>query len=351
MKIDGSEGVLLQPGDWIGRTITNADGTREQVIYRQGDPEYDEFVADFKEQLEPHLPRNFLMGSVGKSGTPGWKFIVQISDKFSQYYAGAIDEKELENTMEDIIADLRSGYADQGFDPDEFMPQLIRNVYDVARAKNIHEAHVQGWRDSRPLAALYNGSDRNSMDTIYYDAKYYYQSEEMKVTLQEMFQRIGRRYGISDLELPTDYEDGSILKGMYTSYNTFVNWDARTSMVSVGNMLDESMVPPKGFKFFYKGNDSCDNLYPSWLQPDGSPGPAIDDGVLHVWYGDWSFVGRVPVRQDGTRYPISVNMYDVVFKQGQNIPSEIIPMLKNFDFFSAIQCGAYKNTHPRNLPN
>ena len=159
MKIDGSEGVLLQPGDWIGRTVKNADGTTELVTYRQGDPEYDEFVADFKEQLEPHLPLNFTVDGIGKSGTPGWKFMVQISDKFSQYYAGTIDEKELENTIADIIADLRSGYADQGFDPDEFMPQLIRNVYDDARRSNIQQAYVQGWRDSRPLAALYNGSD------------------------------------------------------------------------------------------------------------------------------------------------------------------------------------------------
>ena len=349
MKIDGSEGVLLQPGDWIGRTVTNADGTREQVTYRRGDPEYDEFVADFKRQLEPHLPRNFMMDGIGKSGITGGMLGVRIINKFDQYYAGTIDEKELEDTIADVISDLRSGYADQGFDPDEFMPQLLSDVYYMARAGNIIGAYRQGWYDSRPLAALYNGSDVNSMDTIYYDSNYYYQTEEMVDTLDGMFQKIGQRYGVPEMDFQAIYDEKyPKSKNIYASYNTFINHEARMSLFPVGNMIDENLVPPKGFKFFYKGNDACSNLYPSWLQPDGSPGPVTSDGVLHVWYGDWSFVGRVPVRQDGTRYPISVNMFDVVSRQGRNIPGAIVPMLKNFDFFSCIQSGRYYETHPRN---
>ena len=67
-----------------------------------------------------------------------------------------------------------------------------RGDYGVARMDAITGAYHQGWLDSRPLAAQYNGHNGNTKDTIYYDAKYYYQSEDMKAALPEMFQRIGQ---------------------------------------------------------------------------------------------------------------------------------------------------------------
>lgn len=65
-----------------------------------------------------------------------------------------------------------------------------------------------------------------------------------------------------------------------------------------------------------------------------------------MWYDDWSFVGLVPARMDGTRYPTHVNMYDAVKAKTEDIPDAIEPFLKNFDFFSSIQRGKYLSTHP-----
>ena len=111
-------------------------------------------------------------------------------------------------------------------------------------------------------------------------------------------------------------------------------------------MIDETMVPPKGFKFFYKGNDSGTNNYKGIPSSDGAPESTFD-GILHVWYGDWSYVGRVPVRKDPTRFPISVNMYDAVAQKRADIPSDIVPMLKNFDFYTFFLSDQYEKTHPR----
>ena len=350
MNIYRADGITLGVKEFT-RTVTTPDGKKERVTYHEGDPEFDAYVETQRKQLEPALPIDFVSFGQGKSGAHGWQLKGQIRDKFDQYYAGEADMKDLERTISDVVSDLRSNYADQGFDPDEFMEDLLLDVYNVARASVITGAYNQGWLDSRSLAAQYNGHDGNTKDTIYYDAKYYYQSEDMKAALPEMFQRIGQRFGVPDLEVPTKYPDGSLLEEMYTSYNTYVNWSARWNFGPVGNMLDEGMVPPKDFKFFYKGNDSCSNIYPSTLPPEGSPGPDVDDGVLHVWYGDWSFVTRVPVRQNAKEYDAIVNMYDVISRHCRDIPEEIVPMLKNFDFFSCIQSGPYLKTHPRKLPS
>lgn len=349
MEIYRADGITLGVKEFT-RTVTTPDGKKERVTYHEGDPEFDAYVETQRKQLEPALPIDFVSFGQGKSGAHGWQLKGQIRDKFDQYYAGEADMKDLERTISDVVSDLRSNYADQGFDPDEFMEDLLLDVYNVARTSVITGAYNQGWLDSRSLAAQYNGHDGNTKDTIYYDAKYYYQSEDMKAALPEMFQRIGQRFGVPDLEVPTKYPDGSLLEKMYTSYNTYVNWNARNSFVCGGNMLDEGMVPPKDFKFFYKASDAYNSQPRCTLVSEDSPSPVPNNGVLHVWYGDWSLISRIPAQEDAEQFPRSVSMYDVVSKHCSDISEEIIPILKNFEFFSTTQKKAYLETHPRKLP-
>lgn len=201
MEIYSADGITLGVKEFT-RTVTTPDGKKERVTYHEGDPEFDAYVETQRKQLEPALPIDFVSFGQGKSGAHGWQLEGQIRDKFDQYYAGEADMKDLERTISDVVSDLRSNYADQGFDPDEFMEDLLLDVYDVARTSVITGAHNQGWLDSRPLAAQYNGHDGNTKDTTYYDAKYYYQSEDMKAALPEMFQRIGQRFGVRTWRCP-----------------------------------------------------------------------------------------------------------------------------------------------------
>lgn len=350
MKIDGTSGFRIQLAS-IKQKVKPSSGdeaSAEYQVYHQGDPVFDTHAAKLKEQLEPHLPKNFLAGSAGGAdGSSALQLSQKISQVFDQYYAGTADEHAIEATLSYVVGNLKQSYADMGFDPEQFMPKLLRDVYDYARLSTVGAAGVQSWKDSRALTAKYNGSDRNSRDVIYYDAKYYYQSEELKGTVQSIMKKIGQQHGVSDLDLPMDYPDGSLQKSIYSSYNTIINEKARNDEL-IGNMLDETMVPPKGFRFFYKGNDAGMNRYPPSLPSDGTIVSAFD-GILHVWYGDWSFTGRVPVRQDATRFPVSVNMYELISSKNEAVPDEIVPMLKNFDFFTMIQSGNYFPSHPRHF--
>lgn len=351
MKVDGSSGIRVQLTSIMKKVQpSKEDGsTAEYKIYSQGDPVFDTYAAErSKSWTEPHLPKNFLAGrTAGADGATPMQLSLQIEETFSQYYEGTADEQTLESTLSYVVGNLKSAYEDMGFAPEEFMPQLLRNVYDDARLETVRAASIQSWKDSRALAAQYNGSNRNSRDDIYYDAKYYYQSEELKGTVQTIMRKIGREHGVFQLDLPMDYPDGSVQKGIYSSYNTIINENTRSNKL-IGNMLDEKMVPPKDFRFFYKGNEAGMNRYSPSLPSDGTPESAFD-GILHVWYGDWSFTGRVPVRQDATRFPVSVNMYELISSKDEAIPDEIVPMLKNFDFFTMIQSGNYFPSHPRHF--
>lgn len=126
------------------------------------------------------------------------------------------------------------------------------------------------------------------------------------------------------------------------------DWERNT--MHMGSIIDETMAPPRGFRFFYRGNESGnDRIVPTLLAPRSEPGDAFD-GVLQVWYGEWSFTGRVPVRQNPHLYPTSVNMLDVVTDADPTgTPDEIKDFLGNFDFFTVYLSGRYADSHPRKI--
>ena len=334
----------------ITRSYKSADGTVQQKTYRAGDPEFDTYVAEERrkrEEAEAALPKHFMLDAVGEDGTSASCMGNNLSKAFVQYYNGTLDQKGIESAIQDVVSNLRGAYVKKGFDEKEFMPKLLKDVYDYAKWFNIYGAQVKSSVEARKMAAYYNGDDRNSKDFIYYDSDLYYQSEEMKGTILEIMQRTAQKYGFPDVDFPEGYPDGNKRKSIYSSYNTCIFEHARNDF-RVGNMLDETMAPPKGFRFFYKGNASGVNNYRGLPSSDGTPESDFD-GVLHIQYGDWSFVGRVPVRQNPTQFPISVNMYDFVSKSRNDIPKEIIPAMKNFDFFAQTVSGIYCKSHPRNF--
>lgn len=338
----------------ITRTVTkpSADGkgtVKERVTYVPGDPEFDTYESEMKALAAPKeitLPKNFL-GPDGLCSTGGaFNLSMDITNVFERYYRGSASTDEIEKTLSRVVADIRNTYADLGFDPEEFTGKLIEDVYDQARLFNVNGAGVASWYEGRPLAAAHNGHDRNTRNWVYYNADYYYASEEMKGTLQDIARKIGAKYGVTDLDLPTELPDNDLRKKIYGSYHTKIS-DRIRNDCRIGNILDETMAPPRGLKFFYMdavGTDPYVHMLPN---PENDP-YATFDSFLSVSYGDWSFTGRVPVRMDATQFPISVNMFDVVNKgTGGKIPEEICPFLKNVDFFTVVQSGPYMASHPR----
>lgn len=274
----------------------------------------------------------------------------RITAMFQQYYQGYTTEKTVTEGMAKAVSDLMEIYTDMGYDAKNIAPQIIEDVFDRCKLDSISAAGSASFLEGKALAAKYNANDVNSHDFLYYNADYHYKTEDMKLQLVRDAKTIAAKYGVDEqaLDLPLDYQDGDLRKGYYASYTTNVNEHARSMRGS--NILDENLVPPRGFRLFYKGNDSGTNQYPaSLVEKTGEP-EAEFDGVVQMWYGEWTFTDRVPVRFDATKYPISVNLFDVVFRAGKHeMPQELIPMLKNFDFYTSVQSGPYQKAHPRRL--
>lgn len=263
----------------------------------------------------------------------------RISKVYLDYYTGQCDEESVRNTLSEIVESLRSNYVDLGFDEKEIMPHISEDVYARAWMDVVKRADEAGFLDSKALVAQYNGHNGNTKDSIYYDSDYYFKSEAMKTSLLEQAKALGEKYGATNLNLPEGYEK-SDPRHIHSSYNTAVNNYAGVQW-RIGNMIDDEMVPPENFRFFYKSGETGTNKYSDSLMEVSDDGAGMFDGVLHVWQDDWSFVGRVPVRSNAIRNP-AINMYDVVSKgSSSSIPKESVNFLKNFDFFSSIQCETY----------
>lgn len=337
----------------ITKTVTKpvVDGGEpksEKVTYVRGDPEFDAFESAAKAMVPPTdtLPKNFMGPGALCSTGDATNLSRQITDVLELYHRGYAGTAEVERTMSRIVADVRSTYTEMGFDPDEFTGKLIEDVYDVARLGNTRGASSASWYEGRPIAQAHNGHDRNTKDWVYYNADHYYASEEMKGTLQDIARNIGAKYGVTDLDLATDYPDGDVRKGIYSSYNTAIS-DRMRNDCRIGSFLDETMAPPKGLKFFYMDKEGGDPFVARLPGPKNDPYAAFDS-FLSVSYEDWSFTGRVPVRMDATQFPISVNMFDTVSRgTGGKVPQAIRDFLKNVDFFTTVQSGPYMNSHPR----
>lgn len=353
MKIELIEIARPAKVDSISRDRASAT-----VTYHKGDPEFDIYVQEnlaYRERLklmveeENGLPKNFF--AIGSEGTTssGIHLGDKITKSFELFYRGYINEKDIETTISDVIVDLRKSYVEKGYDENEFMPKLIEDAYSIARLSSVSGAGIASWYEGRDLEVQYNNGKGHSKDWIYYNADYYYRSEEMKETLVEITKRIAGKYKIDVelLDLPTEYPEGDLRRNIYTSYNTYINERIRNDY-RIGNMINETMPPPKGLRFFYKGNESgTSSLVPRLPAPFDEPEAAFDS-VLSVWYGDWTFVGRVPVRQNSYQFPGYINMFDAI-SSGKNhqVPSKVIGFLSNFDFFTANQSGSYIKAHPR----
>lgn len=322
----------------------------EKATYYRGNPKFDEYESKMKAMVPAGdaLPKNFMGPGALCSTGDATNLSRQITDVMELYHRGYAGTAEVEKVLSRVVADVRSTYAGMGFDPDEFTGKLIEDVYGIARLGNTGGAASASWYEGRPIAQAHNnGRTGSTRDWVYYDAGLYYDSEEMKGTLQDMARKIGAKYGVTQLNLSTDYPAGDVRKGIYSSYNTAIS-DRMRNDCRIGNLLDEAMAPPKGLKFFYMANDGGWDPFVTQL-----PGPKNDpysafDSFLSVSYGDWSFTGRVPVRMDATQFPISVNMLDVVSRgTGGRVPQAVSAFLKNVDFFSPVQSGPYMSSHPR----
>lgn len=126
--------------------------------------------------------------------------------------------------------------------------ESVLNVYEAFLDANYSAAVKKCFAQGKDIAAK-EGMSTDNM--VYYDADYYYQSEEIHDLLKEAAAEYGAKYG---MEIDATKRDDCFRRDYLTGTPNFNDkWNfMATNMMGSGRLMDQNAVPPKDFSFFYK---------------------------------------------------------------------------------------------------
>ncbi|MBD5486238.1 MAG: hypothetical protein HDR18_12090 [Lachnospiraceae bacterium] len=164
------------------------------------------------------------------------------------YYEGKVSAEDIK----EFFTEYCSGLSARG-------EKAILNVYetflDVGYAAAVSACFEEGER-------IANKEGRDSHFMVYYDAEYYYKSEEIHTALQEAAKEYGAKYGV---EVDAVKRDENFQKTYPTGTPNFHDkWNYMAQcMYYAGGIVNKDAVPPRDFSFFFKrggDNGEKDNL-------------------------------------------------------------------------------------------
>lgn len=166
--------------------------------------------------------------------TPSASTVKEMRELMEGYYDGSINKDDIKDYFIKY-ADIRYAWGDK---------EILLNIYESFLDQNYIEAVSACFDKGKEIA----GADDY---LLYYDADYYYMSEEIHVFLKEIVKEYAEKNG---MDVDPDERDRNF-QGQYMTGKPNFNdkWNYMASCVMCrGGMVDLDKVPPKGFSFFYK---------------------------------------------------------------------------------------------------
>ena len=254
----------------------------------------------------------------------GYQMQKDIADCMRQYYAGKISDDDVKNFFKECCSSMRVYHSQlrhtTGMNEEDNM-QIVSEIYEMFAKENQRAARNANYEEGLEINRQY-GADKRQDDWCYYSADYYYQCEST-----HDFLRGAAADMAAEWELPAIDTDEIERNSKYTldggfDFNSGWNFTYR-NQVGRSSMADESSVPPKDFKFFYK-----EGMYPD---------TSIDKGLLRVWIGNKEYTRKVPfeISRTGLKGQI-FNAGDLLKNALSNAESyrEYGKFLSNFSIFT-----------------
>lgn len=173
--------------------------------------------------------------------TPGASLENEMRAVMDGFYSGKISKDEIKEFFEEY-ADIMYARGSK---------KALLNLYESFLNQSYISAVSACFEEGKKIAKQ-NGESTDHI--LYYDADYYYLSEEIHDLLKEAVTEYGEKYGldVDPNERDQDFQ-GQYLTGT-PNFND--KWNYMAAFISCrGGMVDLDAVPPKGFSFFYKAGD------------------------------------------------------------------------------------------------
>lgn len=126
--------------------------------------------------------------------------------------------------------------------------QILEEVYKIFAKKNMIAARIANHSEGERINLSYGGW---SDDWTYYNADYYYKYEETRDKLRKMTENAAAKWEISSFDAQkVEKNTGYTIDGGL-DFNSGWNFSCR-NQAGRSSLAKESMMPPKGFKMFFK---------------------------------------------------------------------------------------------------
>lgn len=181
----------------------------------------------------------------------GWDMQKDISNRMREFYEGKISEEDLKEYFEVCCSSMRLYRVQQrqtsGKTEDD-NKQIVSEMYDLFAKENMRAAQYVNYREGETINSSYGGW---SDDWTYYNADYYYKCEEMREKIRVIAGDMAAKWEISSFDTQEIEKNSKYTLDGGLDFNSGWNFHFR-NQVGRSSLAKESVVPPKGFKMFFK---------------------------------------------------------------------------------------------------
>lgn len=251
-------GASGRANEELGRKQQNEIGTDEEWLKGMSDSyvpgsnikEIEFMSENYNDILKvKRMPGKCLVSTYG-----GEKIRKEIESMIYSWGYGEISDSKLKSFFQDVCKDMRI-YLTQGRytmgKNEKDNKQIIGDVYERFQKFNVGAMVYLCFEKGGEIADCYGGSDK--LDWVYYDADYYYKSEDLKKLLREAATEMAEEWETGTIDFE-DIEKNSFLTVVGgLDFNSA--WNRRADMCrGVASLNDFTILPEPGFSFFYQEN-------------------------------------------------------------------------------------------------
>lgn len=181
----------------------------------------------------------------------GWDMQNDIYNCMKKFYEGEMDQDELKDYFESCCASMRLYRIQQSQTSGknaEDNKKILDELYDVFAKQNMRAARNANYNEGVKINSSYGG---RSDDWAYYNADYYYKCEETREKLAEIAENMAAKWEISSFDAKEVEKNSRYTADGGLDFNSGWNFSFRNQR-GISSLAKESVVPPKGFKMFFK---------------------------------------------------------------------------------------------------
>lgn len=201
------------------------------------------------------------------------RLFYETSSIMESYYNGEMNKEDLRQKIENYVQEFTGG-VEKCKTP--YAANQVKNtfstLYEYFSRANVRCA-VNKNNEEASSYWLNNGVKTEDMDsytklksTVYYNADYYYKSEEMQEFFRDTFDEMADTYGVGEIDYEMIEKNTSFTLDGGLSFNGVWNWSqwqTNHSWMSAENstsIIDNDFVPPRDFVYAYTNGVSKDNV-------------------------------------------------------------------------------------------